>query len=379
MSHWIQHFRDNSNAAYLIYLMLLLILIADSQTQLGFAHGVLYAPLLLLASLLNQLRVLNVSFVLAVAAIVLGYWLSPAAPADFASAYVLANRGGAAICLLLIYLQTRSAMQLQQRESAIRDNLTQQQQQLDLASQLARFGCWYLDTHSNMITLSPQAALLLAGNTDTQLTVSQFCQLFHPDYRSALQQALTACQEQHTAFDIECPCRPDASPPCWLRIIGHCCADDNALLQGVLQDSNAVHQSEMRLAQAQQRFQQWADSMPIVVWTAASDGQLTFVSQLMTVFSGMPTEDLLLNWLDIVHPEDRERVMAHWQHCLQTGDPYNIEFRFRRLDGQYIWHLTRAVAVYDSQGQIEKWLGSAMALGVGSKPGQALVSPAQVP
>ena len=201
----------------------------------------------------------------------------------------------------------------------------------------------------------------------------------HPLFRSALQQALTACQEQHTAFDIECPCRPDASPPCWLRIIGHCCADDNALLQGVLQDSNAVHQSEMRLAQAQQRFQQWADSMPIVVWTAANDGQLTFVSQLMTVFSGMPTEDLLLNWLDIVHPEDRERVMAHWQHCLQTGDPYNIEFRFRRLDGQYIWHLTRAIPVYDNHGQIEKWLGSAMALGAGSKPGRALVSPAQVP
>ncbi|WP_040551451.1 PAS domain-containing protein [Rheinheimera nanhaiensis] len=370
MSHWIQHFRDNSNAAYLIYLLLLLILIADSQTQLGFAHGVLYAPLLLLASLLNQPQVLNVSFVLAVAAVVLGYWLSPAAPAGFASVYVLANRAGAVICLLLIYLQTRSAMQLQQRESATRDNLTQQQQQLELASQLARFGCWYLDTHSKMITLSPQAAKLLAGNTDTQLTVSQFCQLFHPDYRSALQQALTACQEQYTAFDIECPCLPNESPPCWLRIIGHCCADDNALLQGVLQDSNAVHQSEMRLIQAQQRFQQWADSMPIVVWTAASDGQLTFVSQLMTTFSGMPTEELLLNWLDIVHPEDRERVMSHWQHCLRTGDPYNIEFRFRRLDGQYIWHLTRAVAVYDNYGQIEKWLGSAMALGAAAKPGQ---------
>lgn len=166
--------------------------------------------------------------------------------------------------------------------------------------------------------------------------------------------------------------------PCWLRIIGHCCADDNALLQGVLQGSNAVHQSEMRLIQAQQRFQQWADSMPIVVWTAASDNQLTFVSQLMSTFSGMQTEDLLLNWLDIVHPEDRERVMSHWQHCLRTGDPYNIEFRFRRLDGQYIWHLTRAVAVYDNYGQIEKWLGSAMALGAGAKPGLALVSPARV-
>ncbi|HEY9041184.1 MAG TPA: hypothetical protein VIN66_03295 [Rheinheimera sp.] len=102
---------------------------------------------------------LNVSFVLAVAAVVLGYWLSPAAPAGFASVYVLANRAGAAICLLLIYLQTRSAMQLQQRESATRDNLTRQQQQLELASQLARFGCWYLDTHSKMITLSTAANL----------------------------------------------------------------------------------------------------------------------------------------------------------------------------------------------------------------------------
>lgn len=268
---------------------------------------------------------------------------------------------------MLIYLKMHSALKLQQQQNAIQDHLLHQQQQLILASQLAKFGSWQLDTHSQIISLSPEAENLLPDSATNPLTISQFCQLFQPEYRAALQQALAQCQEQYTAFDIECPCVLPGQASHWLRIIGRMQTDDSAQIQGVLQDTNTFHQTEMRLTLERQRFQQWADNMPIVVWTAGSDGILTYVNQVMTAYSGVASEDLLINWLDIVHPDDRERVITHWQHCLQTGDAYNIEFRCRRLDGHYVWHLTKAVAVYDNAGNIEKWLGSAMALGTVSR------------
>nr|WP_251372424.1 PAS domain-containing protein [Rheinheimera oceanensis] len=123
----------------------------------------------------------------------------------------------------------------------------------------------------------------------------------------------------------------------------------------------------MRLAQEQQRFKQWADSLPIVVWTADRNGNVSFVNQTLAAFTGMAASQLVENWLDLVHPDDQQQLMLHWQHCVQTGDPYSIECRIRRHDGSYIWHLTKAVAEYDSDGVIQKWLGSSMALTAASK------------
>ena len=138
-------------------------------------------------------------------------------------------------------------------------------------------------------------------------------------------------------------------------------------MQGIVQEINSAHQVKMRLAQEQQRFKQWADSMPIFVWTADNSGAVNFVSQMLLNYTGLPAEQLIANWLEVVHPDDQQHVVAQWLHCVQSGDPYSIEFRIRRHDGTYIWHLAKAVAEYDHDGNIEKWLGSAMAIAVATK------------
>jgi PAS domain S-box-containing protein len=371
MSHWIQQLRDSDNSQYLVYLLLLLIFAADSQTQLGFAHGFLYAPLLLLASLINRIRLLNTCFYSALLLIILGIFTSPAAPQGFAFGYVLANRLGACICLLLIYLQMRAAIVLQLQQARQQANLQRQQQQLQLINQLTHFGRWTLDPHNHMLLLSAEAKALLPPGSRNRLTLSQFSALFHSPYQSALQQLLSDCIDLKQAFDIECAYRLDGDKTHWLRIVGYPATDSGTGtgMHGIVQDINSAHQISMRLAQQQQRFKQWADSMPIFVWTADSSGNVTFVNQTLTAFCGKTEQELLDNWLDVVHAEDRDAVMAHWLHCVKSGDAYSIEFRMRRLDGYYVWHLVKAVAVYDTDGKIEKWLGSAMALGTAAKSG----------
>lgn len=360
MKHWIQHLRDNDNSAYLIYFLLLLVLAADSRTQLGFAHGFLYAPLLLLSGLVNKPSVLTTTLTLSLLFIAVGYALSPAAPAGFATVYVLANRGGAAICLLLIYLQMRSVNQLEERQSQQQLALQQQQQQLLLTSHLARFGSWSLDMHSKMLSLTPEALQLLP-TAQPQMTLSQFCQLFQAEYRPALRQALTDGVEQDQAFDLECPAI-DGNALQWLRIIGCPSEQSSNQLAGILQDTNSEHQNKIRLALEQQRFRRLADSMPIVVWSASPDGEVNFINQALAEYCGKDSDWLVSHWLEMLHAQDRERVIQQWQHCVSSGDPYNTEFRIRRYDGAYFWYLTKAVPEYEPDGSISKWLGSAMLL-----------------
>ncbi|MDR6984105.1 PAS domain S-box-containing protein [Rheinheimera pacifica] len=367
MSHWIQQLRENDNAAYLIYLLLLLIFAADSQTQLGFAHGVLYAPLLLLTSLTDKLRLLHTIFIAAVVLIWLGVFTSPAAPQGFSFIFVLANRAGACVCLLLIYLQMRAVIYLHLQQNRQRADMEMQKQQLQLANKLTKFARWTLDTHTSMVRLSAEAKALLPNASRTRFTLSQFSSLFQGPYQAVIQQLMSDYLEQQQPFDIECPCQLDGKTEHWVRIVGYASVNPEATMQGIVQEINSAHQVKMRLAQEQQRFKYWADSMPIFVWAADNTGAVTFVSQMLLNYTGLTAEQLIANWLDVVHPDDRQHVSAHWLHCVQSGDAYSIEFRIRRHDGCYIWHLTKAVAEYGSDGNVEKWLGSAMAISVAAK------------
>lgn len=80
---------------------LALIFAADGLTQLGFAHGTLYPPLVLLALFTGSIPFVCMISLAAAGLTVLGIFISPAAPPDFSMLFVLANRVLALVCILL--------------------------------------------------------------------------------------------------------------------------------------------------------------------------------------------------------------------------------------------------------------------------------------
>jgi PAS domain S-box-containing protein len=65
-------------------------------------------------------------------------------------------------------------------------------------------------------------------------------------------------------------------------------------------------------------------------------------------------------WKKLLHPDDYDRVDDAWRHCLQTGDHFNVEFRFRRVTGDYVWARAAARPTRDEQGRITGWFGIAL-------------------
>ncbi len=62
--------------------------------------------------------------------------------------------------------------------------------------------------------------------------------------------------------------------------------------------------------------------------------------------------------VQFIHPDDVEENVRSWKQAVQTGEPFELEHRFRRKDGTYHWHISRAHAMRDEQGKIIKWIGS---------------------
>lgn len=77
-------------------------------------------------------------------------------------------------------------------------------------------------------------------------------------------------------------------------------------------------------------------------------------------------------WKQLLHPDDYERTAAAWNRCLETGDDFNVEFRFRRVSGSYVWARTAARAARDARGRIVGWFGIALDIDVYKKTVEAL-------
>ncbi len=106
-------------------------------------------------------------------------------------------------------------------------------------------------------------------------------------------------------------------------------------------------------------YRRLADWVPNQVWTARPDGQLDYVNARVLEYTGRTHDEMIgFGWQGIVHPSDLATVLERWTRSLATGQDYDVEFRLRRANGQYHWHIGRARAERDTSGQIVKWFGS---------------------
>jgi PAS domain S-box-containing protein len=107
----------------------------------------------------------------------------------------------------------------------------------------------------------------------------------------------------------------------------------------------------------QQRF--LTESIPQQVWTADAAGELITVNRRVLDYFGAPADRVLgSRWQQFIHPDDLDRCLSRWRASLSSGEDYEVEFRLKRADGGYRWHLGRAVAMRDASGTISRWFGT---------------------
>ncbi|KAI5799045.1 hypothetical protein EDC01DRAFT_28541 [Geopyxis carbonaria] len=108
------------------------------------------------------------------------------------------------------------------------------------------------------------------------------------------------------------------------------------------------------------RFRTICDCMPQMIWTTTPEGDHDYFSQRWYDYTGMTSEQCLgSHWRSGFHPDDIEGIYEEWRRCLKSGEPYTVEYRCRRYDGEYRWMLGRALPLHCPEtGRIVKWCGT---------------------
>jgi two-component system, chemotaxis family, CheB/CheR fusion protein len=139
--------------------------------------------------------------------------------------------------------------------------------------------------------------------------------------------------------------------------------ESDSTISGVVVIANEVTlqvNAKKQIEESELNFRQLAELMPQKISNADATGNVFYYNQNWIDYSGLSFEELVGNgWSKIMHPDKLEEISQKWKHSLETGEVFETELQLLDKNGDYKWHLSRASAVKDENGNIIKWIGAA--------------------
>ena len=160
----------------------------------------------------------------------------------------------------------------------------------------------------------------------------------------------------------------------WIHDWGHIAVDlrtGERHIYGVILDVTYLHDVEQRALELEAQWRAMLEEIPGVVYRydaspegRGQHGSTPWVSPAVTEMFGHTQEEWIANpgiWVELLHPDDREWVLAESERTDRTGESFDAEYRFVTRDGKVRWVHDRAVAVAtDGSGEARWWLGLMM-------------------
>jgi len=131
------------------------------------------------------------------------------------------------------------------------------------------------------------------------------------------------------------------------------------LVAQIFANALARKHAEQALRESEARFRLLADSAPVLTWIAGPDKRCTYFSLPWLEFTGRTLEQELGDgWIEGVHPEDRQRCVDTYVRAFDAREPFTMEYRLRRHDGEYRWILDNGVPLFEADQCFAGYIGS---------------------
>ena len=128
------------------------------------------------------------------------------------------------------------------------------------------------------------------------------------------------------------------------------------VLELALADADRLN---LELAEAQNLVRDLVNNLPELAWSAQPDGNIDFFNQHWFDYTGTTLEEMQgWGWRKVHDPAFLPKVVERWQHSLNTGARFEMEFPLRGADGVFRWFLTRVRPVRDRTGKVTRWVGT---------------------
>jgi PAS domain S-box-containing protein len=130
-------------------------------------------------------------------------------------------------------------------------------------------------------------------------------------------------------------------------------------LLAVVRDITYRKQAVEALHESEERFRMMADTAPVMIWLSGLDRQCTYFNKEWLDFTGRPMErELGFGWADGVHPNDVDHCLRTYNDSFERHEPFTMEYRLRRADGQFRWLYDSGRPRLSPSGKFLGYIGS---------------------
>lgn len=114
-------------------------------------------------------------------------------------------------------------------------------------------------------------------------------------------------------------------------------------------------EAEAALKESEEKYRSLINNIPDVTWTTDSEGNTVFVSPNVEKVYGFTANELYQegnrHWFNRIHPEDLEKVKEAYGTLITNAKKFDVEYRMKRKDREWIWIHDRAIATYEKSGK----------------------------
>lgn len=127
----------------------------------------------------------------------------------------------------------------------------------------------------------------------------------------------------------------------------------------VFRDVSERKKTEQALRESEARFRTMADDAPVLMWMSGADKLCHYFNRPWLEFTGRRFEqEMGIGWTENVHADDMGRCVAIYEAAFDAREPFRMEYRMRRFDGEYRWILDCGVPRFDAEGAFVGYIGS---------------------
>jgi PAS domain S-box-containing protein len=155
--------------------------------------------------------------------------------------------------------------------------------------------------------------------------------------------------------------RPDGTRR-WIWDRGYPIRDESGRVvrvAGIAEDITERKRVEQALREGEERFRTLADATPVLIWGSGTDKLCNYFNKQWFDFTGRSAEEEMgVGWTRAVHSEDRDRCMQTYHEAFDLRQPFTMEYRLRRHDGDYRWVVDTGVPRFTPDGTFSGYIGS---------------------
>jgi two-component system, cell cycle sensor histidine kinase and response regulator CckA len=241
---------------------------------------------------------------------------------------------------------------------AAEEALRRSQARLAEAQKLARLGSWEWRAEDDVVAWSDELYRIFGIEPgEVALTYGTYLARLHPDDRAPVEETIGRSAETGEPFVVEHRViRPDGEVR-WVQGHGEVVDGGAGLVMlGTAQDITEQRGAEQRLREAEERYRQLVEHLPLVTYIRPLDLHAgnVYCSPQVEAMLGYSAEtwrndpDLIAR---TAHPDDLERIYALSEQVRATGKPQRGEYRFVKPDGEVVWVQDETYLLHDEQGR----------------------------